>query len=229
MSNITDHTDRAAALLDLSIIHNLPTSTTSNKSSALDLLALIFTIIGTRQLPEISQYLIALVVRSIDTLSVDQRLSFAKADSTRMSDSLLTYLLGVPTNAAYDTWLGLVMSATQQQQSSSTQSQPMTTPASSAQSQTQSQLRTGSVPRTPLPAGGTQHSTQSTQPVSSQQRGGLLSNRPGATVAQSSNNKVMAPPVPFPLKPWEMLPDQGGITAVNDTAINLTLFSARKA
>lgn len=47
--------------------------------------------------------------------------------------------------------------------------------------------------------------------------------------AGSSQQKQFNPPVQYPLKRWELLPDQGNTGAVNDTAISLSLFGARKA
>jgi hypothetical protein len=40
--------------------------------------------------------------------------------------------------------------------------------------------------------------------------------------------KSFNPPVPFPLRRWELLPDQGNNASGNDTAISLSLFGARK-
>ncbi|KAF2400311.1 hypothetical protein EJ06DRAFT_582173 [Trichodelitschia bisporula] len=48
--------------------------------------------------------------------------------------------------------------------------------------------------------------------------------RPGASPSQMHFN----PPVPFPLRRWELLPDQSNNTSGNDTPISLSLFKARK-
>ena len=44
-----------------------------------------------------------------------------------------------------------------------------------------------------------------------------------------SQPKNFNPPIPFPLRRWELLPDQGSNTTANDTAISLCLVGARKA
>ncbi|TID17547.1 Mediator of RNA polymerase II transcription subunit 12 [Venturia nashicola] len=51
------------------------------------------------------------------------------------------------------------------------------------------------------------------------------SQRPGG---QAGQQKSFNPPVPFPLRRWELLPDQGSTTGGNDTSISLSLFGARK-
>lgn len=45
---------------------------------------------------------------------------------------------------------------------------------------------------------------------------------------QTGQQKSLNPPVPFPLRRWELLPDQGSTTGGNDTSISLSLFGARK-
>jgi hypothetical protein len=154
----------------------------------------------------------------VDSLPEEQRASFAKADLVRTSDPILSFILGHRTSIIKETWLGIVMSLSQP---TSTQSQTGT-PISSQQSQSQSQqqIRPGTT-RPPVVA-GTPPSSQS----QASQRGVIIGNRPPG--GSQSSNKAMAPPISFPLKPWEMLSDQGNTAAVNDTAISLALFGARK-
>lgn len=45
---------------------------------------------------------------------------------------------------------------------------------------------------------------------------------------QAGQQKSFNPPVPYPLRRWELLPDQGSTTGGNDTSISLSLFGARK-
>jgi hypothetical protein len=162
------------------------------------------------------QFLVDVAALCIDSLSDEQRMSFAKADLSRSSDSLLIYLLDVPTNFGCDGWLGLVMSVAQQTSSQAHNGTPI-----SSQSLTQSQ---GQVRAGPARSPGTPQSSQSTQPQP--QRGPIMGARQSG--GGQPGGKAMAPPIPFPIKPWEMLPDQGNAAAVNDTAISLALFSARK-
>lgn len=166
------------------------------------------------------QYLVDVAAVSIDSLTDEQRLSFAKADPSRSSDPLLIYLLDVPTNIGCEAWLSLVMSAAQQASGHA----QIGTPISSQQSQSQSQgqVRAGAT-RSPA-AAGTPQSSQSTQPQPP--RGPLIG--PRQTGSGQPGIKAMTTPIPFPLKPWEMLPDQGNAAAINDTAISLALFSARR-
>jgi hypothetical protein len=167
--------------------------------------------------PDLLQYIIDVMALCADTLTDEQRLSFTKADSSRSSDPLLAYILGAPGTHGYDNWLGLISSL---QQSTSSQA---ATPVSSQSAQptaSQGQTRPGG-PQTPRPAPGSQTPQSASQ---AQQRPGIT--RPAGS--QQQTNKTMGPPIPFHLKPWEMLPDQGNVAAINDTAINLALFGARK-
>lgn len=49
-----------------------------------------------------------------------------------------------------------------------------------------------------------------------------------ASSSMQNSQKSFNPPVPFPLRRWELLPDQGNNASGNDTAISLSLFGARK-
>jgi hypothetical protein len=196
---------RTASLLNLSIIHNLPTSSpTTQRPSALDLLITLTTLLSRRTLgilPATRTFLLDVAALCIDTLSDEQRIAFAKADPLRTSDPLLAFLLGHPAPTGPDAWLGLVLSAQLPA--------PPTTPSSSQQSQ--GRPPSAIPPNTPRPS--------------------VLPSTP-PPMARRGQGKAMAPPVPFPLKAWEMLPDPGNVgssaAAVNDTAVSLALFGARK-
>jgi mediator of RNA polymerase II transcription subunit 12 len=167
-----------------------------------------------KSFPEILQQLIDIAALTIDSLADEQRVMFTKMDYSRSSDPFLAYMLGIASTRATETWLGLVTSYIQQ---ASTQSQAGT-PVSSQQSQSQGVVRPGATR-----PGVTSQTSQSSQ----QQRSSTAGSRTGGVTPQALN-KAMAPPVPFPLKPWEMLPDQSNVAAANDTAISLALFGARK-
>lgn len=65
-----------------------------------------------------------------------------------------------------------------------------------------------------------------------QQQAGRMQQRTPAPQRQTSSvqhaQKNFNLPVPYPLRRWELLPDQGNNASSNDTAISLSLFGARK-
>jgi mediator of RNA polymerase II transcription subunit 12 len=116
------------------------------------------------------------------------------------NDPRISFILGPPSST--DAWLGLV---------TTNQLAPPSTPAPATP-----------VPQTPAARFGNQ---QQGNPRFQQPVRPPTPQRPSST---STQQKSFNPPVPFPLRRWELLPDQGSSTTANDTAISLSLVGARK-
>lgn len=139
-----------------------------------------------------------------DDLSDEQRFMFARFESQRLSEPRIFFLLGSSPPA--DGWLGLVTSQAPVGVATSTSSS-VGAPGRAGHSQ---------------PIQGASPAWNGPQPLPRPQ--------PGQRPAVGSNQqKLFNPPVQYPLKRWELLPDQGSTGAINDTAISLSLFGARKA
>jgi hypothetical protein len=154
--------------------------------------------------PETLEYVFDVSALLADDLSDEQRSIFARFESQRLSDPRIFFLLG--SSPLADGWLGLVTSQNPVGAATSA-SGSVGTPGRTGQSQ---------------PVQGASPAWTGPQPVTRPQPG-------QRTAAGSSQQKLFNPPVQYPLKRWELLPDQGSTGAVNDTAISLSLFGARKA
>ncbi|QDS67747.1 hypothetical protein FKW77_006110 [Venturia effusa] len=135
-----------------------------------------------------------------DDLTDEMRVHLLRSETLKYKDDArMTFLLG-PVQQT-EGWLGLVTTNTTPS-SISQASTPTTSAARFGAGQPQTGAR-GQLPARPQPP----------------------SQRPGA---QAGQQKSFNPPVPFPLRRWELLPDQGSTTGGNDTSISLSLFGARK-
>jgi hypothetical protein len=141
-------------------------------------------------------------------------------------DRVVNWLLSVPKEKP-DAWLGLCapirdtnskpsQSGLQQQQSFGSQSSPQ---------QQGSPAMRPVAGRSNIPG---QRSAGSQPQTGSSNVGGLSQ---GTTTGGSTGSSIkqFGPPIPFQVKNWDLLPDQGSIAgSANDTAISLSLFGTRK-
>jgi hypothetical protein len=158
----------------------------------------------------------------------------AAADAPRPVDGWLAYLFGAP--AAHDGWLRVVLSSSSPSSTTAAASAgggvgspSVAAPSPGARAigaapqaagagrpvpqeqQQQQRVGAGAGPQSPSVRGGAGGSSQQ------QQTGSAL-------------GKSFGPVVAFPLKHWELLPDQGASGgAANDTAISLALVGTRRA
>ncbi|KAF2675007.1 hypothetical protein BT63DRAFT_26410 [Microthyrium microscopicum] len=205
--------DWIRALLQLIIIQRQTSSTQKlAPHDSLTFYSLLSTLLVYPQLQtsiDLLDFMFDVAAMFSDDLTDEQRTFMSKSDFWRASDPRLSFLQG-PSACPADAWLGLVLA------------QPASTGSVSApSSQTPA-------PRTPITK---QQSSQQSRP-GSQQRGSSQTQTaqlPGQLRSNQAPPKTFAPPVQFPLKYWELLPDQGAAGAANDTAISLSLFGTRKA
>jgi len=158
----------------------------------------------------------------VDDFTDEQRAVMNRLDSWRTSDPRLSFLQGSPGASALDAWLGLVLT---QQPASSNSTALASAPSS------QSNMARSTIPQTPS-------SQPSPRPPQVSQNGRAPTTQHGSSTAarpmlgqQGVPNapKSFQLPAQFPLKYWELLPDQGSTGAPNDTAISLAMFNTKKA
>jgi hypothetical protein len=195
-------TSRISLLLNLCLIHQI--ARVNNKAP--ELLEIICSILAQQTLsysPGSREYLTDVATLIVDSIPEDQRVVSIKPDILRSSIPAISNLLGSNLTQNHDLWLGLA-------------SQQLLTPSSQSQQQPQPHARAGATrpPTTPI---SSQQSISTPRP--------LLGHHKTASLPQ---NKAPSTILPYSLKPWEMLPDQGNSASANDTAISLMLFNARK-
>jgi mediator of RNA polymerase II transcription subunit 12, fungi type len=206
------------ALLHLAILHKPACPPQSKPLHELvpfiSILVLLLNHTKLQSSPETLEYIFDVAAYFSDDLSDDQRNHLGKAEFQKTSDPRISFLFG--SSQSPDAWLGLVTS----------NSNPLLPLAPSASA--------GAPQPVPPRPGPPQMSRQGSmhQPM-----------RPGTPMQQQRISqaaqpaKTFNPPVPYQLKRWEILPDQGGSAnanaqhssgPANDTSISLTLFGARK-
>ena len=203
------------------------------RPSSLDIPALLTLLCTLFMLPSLDsfsalkEFLFDVIAYFSDELTDDQRNIFWKTESQRCSNDrhLAFVFTSVPSP---DVCLCLVTSASTSAAASS--STPTSTPAASASTPAQRFVQQQQQPGTPRPTppSSQQQSSQQSQQPSSRGPATTISR---TTLATLSQQKAFNPPVPFPLRRWEILPHTGGGSGgagENDTGISLSLFGARK-
>jgi mediator of RNA polymerase II transcription subunit 12 len=191
------------ALLHLLAVHKKagvsPKSSTTDSAPVLSILfALLYNHLM-EAYPATAEFVCDVAAQFADDLPDDMRVHLLRSEMHKhRDDARIVFLLG-PTPQT-EGWLGLVTTNT-----SPPTMPPISAPTTSTTRFGPSQQQMGA--RAQLPA----------RPQPPQ--------RPGASAGQQ---KSFNPPVPFPLRQWELLPDQGSTTGGNDTSISLSLFGARK-
>jgi mediator of RNA polymerase II transcription subunit 12 len=191
------------ALLRLTVIHknfnHVPKVNYGEQLSMLRTLCALITEPQLETFTSIGELIFDVAAYLSDDIPDDLRTHFTKSEFHRHSDDArITFLFG-PIQTA-DSWVGLVTT-------------------------NHSILPPGSVsgPNTPPARFGPGQQHQGS--ARAQQRPPVLQ-RPASPMPNSQ--KTFNPPVPFPLRQWELLPEQGNNSSGNDTAISLALFGARK-
>jgi hypothetical protein len=155
---------------------------------------------GLQALGDTIDHIYDVAIAFADELSDEQRAGLVKSESGRLQDHRIAFLLGY--TPPTEAWLGLVTT----QNTSNGQSGNSSTNRSSfnPHSPAGSRPSPGQPQRAPMPTHQRQGQNQAQQ-------------------------KQFNPPIHYPVKPWELLPDQGNPGGANDTAISLSLYGARKA
>lgn len=207
-----------------------PRPTSVDIPALLTLLCTLFTLPTLDSFSTLKEFLFDVIAYFSDELTDDQRNTFWRTESQKCNnDRQLAFVFGcVPSP---DACLGLVTSTSASASSSSaaTSSTPASTPAASATTPAQRFVQQQQQPGTPRPIPSSLQQ-QSSQP-SSRGPATATTTMPRATPAASGHQKAFNPPVPFPLRRWEILPHTGGGSGgagENDTSISLSLFGARK-
>jgi mediator of RNA polymerase II transcription subunit 12 len=187
----------------LAVIHkNFVHAPKANCGEQLSMLRTLCTLITDSQLETFrstSEFIFDVAAYLSDDLSDDLRMHFLKSEPQRRNDDpRMTFLFGP--NQVTDGWVGLVTTNHSMQPSGPT-SRPDTPPARFGPGQQQ--------------FGGARAQQR---PPAPQRQATPMANPP----------KSFNAPVPFPLRQWELLPEQGNNSSANDTAISLSLFGARK-
>jgi hypothetical protein len=134
----------------------------------------------------------------------------AEIQKSASDDSVVSFLFSSPKEREHS-WLGLVVPLQPHGQSQKPQSQP---------SHGFGHQRSNS---------GAFGGAASMQRIPSQlQRSQSVATPGGGMSTPVGGNKTFAPPIPFLVQNWDLLPDQGSAGAINDTAISLSLFGTRK-
>jgi mediator of RNA polymerase II transcription subunit 12 len=229
---------RIEALLRLSAIRGTskPASRQQQQPDHLAFLSILchlLTHARLQALPGTVDFLFDAAMASADELADEQRAAvLARAPATATADARVAYLFGTP--VGHDGWLRVVLTP------------PPTTAAAVAGAGVGSPSTAAATPSQaspglrPIGGGGAPHAAAPARAM--QQRvgfgaapgGGPQSPgvRGGGSQQQQSGgaSKGIGPAVPFPLKRWELLPDQGvSGGAANDTAISLALVGTRRA
>jgi len=153
------------------------------------------------------------VLMLYDELTDEQKMFLPKFEGP--SNAPVNFLQSPSGARSFDGWLGLVMPQI---------TQPNASAFSTPSSQTSSQRQGLHGPNSPSVRQATQ--AQVTARGAQQATAGASRQSGGNAV---SAPKLFMPPVQYPLKYWELLPDQGSNGTANDTAISLGLFGTRKA
>ena len=190
------------ALLRLSVIYrNLSHITKTNSGEQISIIRTLCTLLTLPQLESfrsVGEFIFDVASHLADDLPDDLRTHFLKTETQRNNDDPRISFLFGPVPST-DGWVGLV---------TSNNTFPPPGPISR--------------PTTPPSRFGSGQQQQgSTRP---QQRPSAPQRQPTLPITQKNFNA----PVPFPLRRWELLPDQGNNTSGNDTAISLALFAARR-
>jgi mediator of RNA polymerase II transcription subunit 12 len=191
------------ALLRLAVIHRNSTNATKlNCGEQLSMLRTLCALITEPQLEgfsSIGDFLFDVAAYMSDDVPDDIRTHFLKSDIQRHSDDARISFLFGPLQAT-DSWVGLV-----------TTNHTMHPPGSASR------------PNTPPARFGPGQQHQGS--IRGQQRP-PAPQRPASPMPNPP--KSFNAPVPFPLRQWELLPEQGNNSSGNDTSISLALFGARK-
>jgi mediator of RNA polymerase II transcription subunit 12 len=191
------------ALLRLAVIHknflHAPKANCGEQLSMLRTLCILITESQLETFQSTSEFIFDVAAYLSDDLSDDLRAHFLKSECQRRNDDpRISFLFGP--NQVTDGWVGLV-TTNHSTSSSGPISRPNTPPARFGPGQQQlSGMRAQQRPPAP------------------QRQANPMPNPP----------KSFNAPVPFTLRRWELLPEQGNNSSGNDTAISLSLFGARK-
>jgi hypothetical protein len=233
-------TTRIEALLRLSVIRGVskptPRQPRADPLAFVSMLCHLFTHARLQALPETTGFLHDAAMPWADELTDEQRVgALARAvsqatEALRPLDARVAYLFGAP--ATRDGWLRVVLSSPSSSLPPTAAGGPaagspgvMGAPALVSPGGARAAM--GGTPQTPRPM----------QQQQQQQRvgGGAAgpqspSVRVGAQQLPQAGGRSFGPAVAFPLKHWELLPDQGASGgAANDTAISLALVGMRRA
>jgi mediator of RNA polymerase II transcription subunit 12 len=210
-------------LLHLLVVRKLASDNSASSTAAADVSSILPILLSVFSSPALStsrgtvEFLYDTAAYLSDDLTDEARSAMMKNEGNRWtSDARITFILGTP-SAAADAWLGLV-----------TSNQVPGTPVMTTPGQSQaSPARFG--PPQPQSRFPQQTPRQTPQQSAAMQRMAAGPNGPlsGAAMGIVPQAKSFNAPVPFHLRRWEMLPDQGS-NAANDTAISLSLLGARR-
>ncbi|KAF2427586.1 hypothetical protein EJ08DRAFT_637336 [Tothia fuscella] len=213
-SNMNEYTNNLAhagachhidALLHLLVLHKSLAPTSTHKTNSAEQAAVLHTLCALFTHPHLEsvystcEYMFDVATYLSDDLPDDTRSNLSK---TERKDPRISFLFDSITPT--DGWLGLVISNHNVLQPPGSISGPNTPPARFGTGQQQAvgaRMQQQRAPALQWHTSGSQHNSQ----------------------------KSFHPPVPFPLRRWELLPDHGNNTTANDTALSLSLFGARKS
>jgi hypothetical protein len=224
---------RIEALLRLSVIRGVSnlTSQQPDHLAFLSMFCYLFTHARLQGLTGTVGFLFDMAMMWADDLTEEQRASMLlRVEALRSTDARVAYLFGAP--VSHDGWLKVVLSS----------SPPAAAAVAGAGTRSPSTVPPSLSSPSLRPVSGTPHAATARpmQRVGAGAAGGPQSpstpsfgvrggGGPQQQQQQQSSSKSFGPAVPFPLKHWELLQDQGVSSAANDTAISLALVGTRRA